>query len=55
MKEKTGVKLKRKNNIEGNRFTDLQNMIFLVSSLVLVAEEQMTVLGRLGVHFCITF
>jgi len=56
MKEKARAKLKRENNLQGNRsFTDLQNMLFLVSSLVLVAEEQMTVLGRFGVHFCITF
>jgi len=56
MKEKTGAKVKRENNLQGNRsFTDLQNMLFLVSSLVLVAEEQMTVLVRFGVHIGLTF
>jgi len=56
MKEKTGANVKRENNLQGNRsFNYLQNMLFLVSSLVLVAEEQMTVLRRFGVHICITF
>jgi len=47
MKEKAGAKVKRENNLQGDRiFNDLQNMLFLVSSLAQVAKEQMTVLGR---------
>jgi len=49
MKEQAGAKVKRENNLEGERsFNDLQNMLFLVSSLAQVAKEQMTVLGRFG-------
>ena len=33
----------------------LQNMLFLVSSIVQVAKHQMTVLSRFGVHICTTF
>jgi len=29
-------------------------MLFLVSSLAQVTKEQMTVLGRFGVHICVT-
>jgi len=48
--------VKRENNLQGDKsFNDLQNMLFLVSSLGQVAKEQMTVLGRLGVYICITF
>jgi len=36
-------------------FNDLQNMLFLDSSLADVARKQMTVLDRLRVHICITF
>jgi len=35
-------------------FNDLQNILFLVSSLAQAAKEQMTVLGRFGVHIGIT-
>jgi len=56
MKEEAGTKLKRENNLQGDRsFSDLQNMLFLVSSLPQVAKEQITVLGRFGVHICTTF
>jgi len=56
MKEEVGAKVKRENNQrEDSSFNDLQNMLFLVSPLVQVAQEQMTVLGRFGVHICITF
>jgi len=55
MKEEAGAKVKRKNNLPGERsFNDLQNMLFLVSFLVQVAKKQMTALGRFGVHICIT-
>jgi len=38
MKEEEGAKLKRENNLQADRnFNDLQNMLFLVSSLVQVA------------------
>jgi len=54
MKEE--AKMKHENNLQGDRsFNDLQNMLFLVSSLAQVANEQMTTLGRFGVHICITF
>jgi len=36
-------------------FNDLENMLFLVSSLAQAAKVQMTVLGRFVVHVCITF
>ena len=56
MKEEAGAKAKRENNLQRERsFNDLQIMLFLVSSLAQVAKEQMTVLGRFGVHICITF
>jgi len=41
--------------LQGDRSIDLQNMLFLVSSLAQVSKEQMTVLGRLDIHICITF
>jgi len=48
--------VKLENNLEGDSsFNDLQNMLFLVSSLAQAAKEQMTVLGQFGVHICITF
>jgi len=56
MKEEAGAKVKRENNLQGDiSFSDLQNMLFLVSSLPQVAKGQITVLGRFGVHICITF
>jgi len=56
MKEEAGAKVKRENNLQRDRsFNDLQNMPFLVSSIAQVSKEQMTVLGRFGVHICITF
>ena len=56
MKEEVGAKVKRENNLQGEgSFNDLQNMLFLVSSLAQVAKKQMTVLGRFGVYICITF
>jgi len=56
MKEEVGAKVKRQNNIQGYRsFSELQNMLFVVSSLTQVANDQITVLGRFGVHICITF
>jgi len=36
-------------------FSDLQNMLFLVSFLAQVTKEQMTVLSQFGVQVCITF
>jgi len=54
VKEEAEVKLKRENNLQGDRsFNDLQNMLFLVSSLAQVA--QMTVFGLFAGHICITF
>ena len=48
--------MKRENNLQGDRsFNDLQNILYLVSSLAQVAKEQITVLGRFGVHICTTF
>jgi len=48
--------VKRENNLQEDKsFNDLQNMLFLVSSLARIAIEQMTVLGRFGVHVCTTF
>jgi len=48
--------VKSEDNLQGDRsFNDLENMLFLVSSLAQVAEEQMTVLARFGVHICTTF
>jgi len=48
--------VKRENNLQGDRsFNDLQNILYLVSSLAQVAKEQITVLGRFGVHICTTF
>jgi len=56
MKEEAGVNVKRQNNLQAYRsFNDLQNMLFLVSSLAQVAKEHMTVLGGFGVHICTTF
>ena len=56
MKEDSGAKVKHENNLQGDRsFTDLQNMLFLVSSLAQVLKEQITVLDRFGVHTCIAF
>ena len=46
--------MKRESNLQGDSsFNDLQNMLFLVSSLAQAAKEQVTVLGRYGVHICI--
>jgi len=46
--------VKRESNLQGDSsFNDLQNMLFLVSSLAQAAKEQVTVLGRYGVHICI--
>ena len=48
--------MKREDNVQGdNSFNDLQIMPFFVSSLVQVANHQMTVLGRFGLHICVTF
>jgi len=56
MKEEAGATVKRENNLQGDRsFYDLRNMLFLVFSLAQVTKVQMTVLGRFGVHICITF
>jgi len=56
MKEKAGAKVKCENNLQEDRsFVDLQNLLFLVSSLAQIAIEQMTVLGRFGIHICTTF
>jgi len=56
MKEESGAKVKREINLQEDRsFNDLQNMLFLVSSLAQVAKEQITVFGRFGVCICITF
>jgi len=56
MKEEAGAKMKRENQLQGDRsFNDLQNMLFLDSSLAQVAKEHITVLGRFGVHNFITF
>jgi len=56
MKEESGAKVKREINLQEDRsFNDLQNMLFLVSSLAQVAKEQITVFGRFGVRICITF
>jgi len=56
MKEEAGAKVKRENNLQGDRsFSDLQNMLFLVSSLPQLVKEQITVLDRFGVHICTTF
>jgi len=39
VKEKTWAKVKRDNNLQGDKsFNDLQNMLFLVSSLAQVAK-----------------
>jgi len=43
--------VKREDNLQGDSsFNNLQNMLFIVSSLAQAAKEQMTVLGRFGVH-----
>ena len=48
--------MKCKDNLQGDSsFNDLQNPLFLVSSLAQVAKEQMRVLDRSGVHICRTF
>jgi len=48
--------VKREDNLQGDStFNDLQNKLFLVSSFAQVAKEQVTVLGRFGVHICIRF
>jgi len=56
MKEEAGARVKSEENLQGDTsFNDLQNMLLLVSSLVQVAEEQMTVFDQFVVHICITF
>jgi len=56
LKEEAGAKVKRENiPQEDKSFNDLQNILFLLSSLAQIAIEQMTVLGRFGVHVCMTF
>jgi len=56
MKEEVGAKVKRENNLQGERsFNDLRNKLFIVSSLAQVAKEQMAVFSQFGVHTCITF
>jgi len=56
MKEEAGAKVKRENNLQGDRsFNDLQSMLFFVSCHAQVAQEQMMALNRFGVHICITF
>jgi len=56
MEEEAGAKVRREKNLQGDRcFSDLQNMLFLVSFLAQVAKEQITVLGRFGVYICTTF
>jgi len=56
LKEEAGAKVKRENNLQEDKsFNDLQNILFLLSSLAQIAIEQMTVLGRFGVHVCMTF
>ena len=46
--------MKRENNLQGDSsFNDVQNVLFLVSSLAQVAKKQMTVLGWFGIHICI--
>jgi len=51
MKEEAEAKVKCENNLQRDRsFNDLQNMLFLVSSLAQVAKEQIVVLGRFGNH-----
>jgi len=48
--------VKHKVNLQGDSsFNDLENTLFFVSSLAQAAKEQMAVLGRFGVHTCITF
>ena len=60
MRHETGGEGQRRNarsiyeEIEDSGFNGLQNMLFLVSSLAQAAKEQMTVLGRFGVHICMT-
>ena len=45
--------MKSENNLQGDSsFKCLQNMLFLVSSLAQIAQHQMTVLSRFGVHIC---
>jgi len=56
MKEDAGPKVKRENNLQGDRsYNDLHNQLFLVFSLAQVAKEQMTLLVRFGVNICKTF
>ena len=50
--------MKSENNLQGDSsFKGLQSLstLFLVSSLAQIAQHQLTVLSRLGVHVCITF
>jgi len=50
--------VKSENNLQGDSsFKGLQSLstLFLVSSLAQIAQHQLTVLSRLGVHVCITF
>ena len=55
MKEESGAKVKRENNLQGDRsFNNLKNILLLFSSLAQLVKKQITVLGRFGVHICIT-
>jgi len=56
MKEEAGPKVKRENNLQGDRcYSDLHNQLFLVSSLAQVAKQQMTLLVWFGANICKTF
>jgi len=56
MNEGARAKVKSEDNLQADsNFNGLLNMLFLVSYLVQVAKQQMTVLSRFCVHICITF